>query len=66
VQAIPALQTLAMLRGRDFVSSEDIEYLALPLFGHRIELAPGVQGVDQLIADALREPLELLARSTLG
>src|SRR5688572_13827155 len=34
VQAIPALQTLAMLRGRDFVSSEDVEYLAVPLFAH--------------------------------
>jgi hypothetical protein len=28
VQAIPALQTLAVLRGRDFVSSEDLETLA--------------------------------------
>ena len=39
----PALQTLAMLRGRDFVSTEDVEYLAVPLFAHRLELAPGAK-----------------------
>jgi MoxR-like ATPase len=65
VQAIPALQTLAMLRGRDFVSSEDIEYLAVPLFAHRLELAPGVAGIDKVIHDALRQPLEALSRATL-
>jgi MoxR-like ATPase len=66
VQAIPALQTLAMLRGRDFVSSEDVEYLAGPLFAHRLELAPGVQDVGRVIHDALRPPLEALSRLTLG
>jgi MoxR-like ATPase len=65
VQAIPALQTLAMLRGRDYVSSEDVERVAVPLFAHRIELAPGVQSVDKVIEDALRQPLESLARATL-
>ena len=65
VQAIPALQTLAMLRGRDFVSSEDVEYLATPLFAHRLELAPGVQGVEGVIMDAVRQPLEALSRATL-
>jgi MoxR-like ATPase len=65
VQAIPALQTLAMLRGRDFVSSEDVEYLATPLFAHRLELAPGVASVDRVIGDALSLPLETLSRRTL-
>jgi len=65
VQAVPALQTMAMLGGRDFVSSEDVERLAVPLFGHRLELAPGVQGVEGVIADALRAPLETLSRATL-
>jgi MoxR-like ATPase len=41
VQAIPALQTLAMMRGRDFVSSEDVEYLATPLFAHRLSWLRG-------------------------
>jgi MoxR-like ATPase len=65
VQAIPALQTLAMLRGRDFVSTEDVEQLAVPLFAHRLELAPGVGDVDRVIGDALRQPLEALSRQTL-
>jgi MoxR-like ATPase len=65
VQAIPALQTRAMLRGRDFVSSEDVENLAQPLFAHRLELAPGVTAAGPIIADALRQPIEKLSRSTL-
>jgi MoxR-like ATPase len=65
VQAIPALQTLAMLRGRDFVSAEDVEHLAVPLFAHRIDLAPGVEGPELLIRDALHKPIELLSRGTL-
>jgi MoxR-like ATPase len=64
VQAIPALQTLAMLRGRDYVSTEDLEYLAPPLFAHRLELAPGVQ-FEPLIKDVLRQPIEALSRATL-
>jgi MoxR-like ATPase len=66
VQAIPALQTLAMLRGRDFVSSEDVEYLAFPLFSHRLELAPGVKGSEVVIQEAVRTPIEALSRATLG
>jgi MoxR-like ATPase len=65
VQAIPALQTLAMLRGRDFVSAEDVEYLALPLFAHRVELMPGVQA-EPMLREVLKAPIEALSRSTLG
>ncbi len=65
VQAIPALQTLAMLRGRDYVSAEDLEYLAVPLFAHRVEGMPGVQ-VPPMIREVIRAPLETLSRSTLG
>lgn len=64
VQAIPALQTLAMLRGRDFVSTEDVEYLATPLFAHRLELAPGARA-EQVITEALSVPLEALSRRTV-
>ena len=64
VQAIPALQVLAVLRGRDYVSSEDIEYLAVPLFAHRLELTPGVPA-DALIREALKKPIETLSRATL-
>jgi MoxR-like ATPase len=65
VQAIPALQTLAMLRGRDFVSSSDVEHLARPLFSHRIELVPGADPIDRVIADAIKVPIETLSRATL-
>ncbi|PIE20050.1 MAG: hypothetical protein CSA66_01610 [Proteobacteria bacterium] len=65
VLAIPALQTLAMLRGRDFVAPEDIEHLVIPLFQHRMELVPGVDDADLVIRERVREPLEALSRATL-
>lgn len=65
VQAVPALQTLAMLRGRDYVSPADIEHLAVPLFQHRIALLPGVEDGVAVIRDCMRRPLEALSRATL-
>ncbi|MFO0595345.1 MAG: AAA family ATPase [Myxococcaceae bacterium] len=65
VQAIPALQMRAVLKGRDYVSSEDIEALSMPLFAHRLELMPGVLA-DVLVKDALKGPIEKLSRATLG
>ena len=65
VQAIPALQTLALLRGRDYVSSADLEHLAVPLFAHRLELVPGTDPVERVIADAIARPIETLSRATL-
>ena len=65
VQAIPALQTLALFRGRDFVSTEDIEYLLPHLFAHRLELAPGADEPNSIILAAAEIPLEILSRSTL-
>ena len=66
VMAVPALKARALARGRSFVSSEDVEALAPPIFGHRISLAAG--GVDPLavVETSLREPLEALSRSTLS
>jgi MoxR-like ATPase len=64
VLAIPALQALATLRGRDFVAPEDIEHLAVPIFKHRMELVPGVEDAGPVIRDALRKPLETLSRNT--
>jgi MoxR-like ATPase len=65
VQAVPALQTLALFRGRDFVSTEDIEYLLPYLLAHRLELAPGSGEPDPIIRAASERPLEVLSRSTL-
>ena len=65
VQAIPALQTLAMLHGRDYVLASDLQELAHPLFHHRVALTPGVRDAGPVIQDALRRPMEKLARLSL-
>ena len=66
VQAIPALQALAAIRGRDFVAPEDIEYLATPLFRHRVIVVPGTDAPEVVVSDAVRGPLEALIRSTVA
>ena len=65
VLLLPALQALAVLRGRDFVSAEDVEHLVPRAFGHRVELAPGIDDGDALIVELMKASLEKLARSTL-
>lgn len=65
VLAIPALQTLALLRGRDYVSPEDISDLAVPLWQHRMELVPGIDDASLVISDCIKPPLEALSRATL-
>lgn len=66
VLMLPALQVCAALKGRRFVSAEDIEYLLPKVLGHRIELAPGVTDLEKILHDNQREPMEQLARGTLG
>ena len=46
VLLLPALQVSAALRGRDYVSAEDIELLLLRVLGHRDVLAPGVSNIE--------------------
>lgn len=65
VLLLPALQVHALMRGRDYVSAEDLEHLLPYALRHRIELAPGVTDFGKVLQDALREPMEQLARSTL-
>jgi len=66
VLMLPALQVSAALRGRNYVSAEDIELLLPRVLGHRIELAPGVSDFNKVLADDMREPMEQLARGTLS
>ena len=66
VLMLPALQVAAALRGRDYVSAEDIELLLPRVLGHRIELAPGVADMNKVLLDAMRGPMEQLARGTLA
>ncbi len=65
VQAVPALQARALLRGRDFVTTEDLDHLAVPLFAHRLALGPGSTDPLPIVRDALRGPLETATRATL-
>ena len=66
VLMLPALQVSAALRGREYVSAEDIELLLPRVLGHRIELAPGVADMNKVLIDCMRGPMEQLAKSTLA
>lgn len=66
VLAMPALQTRAVMHGRDYVSPQDVKALALSIFGHRIECAAGAADVEQVIADSLAPAIERLARVSLN
>lgn len=65
VLMLPALQARAGIHGRDYVSSEDVEALVPRVFGHRVDPAPGVTNVLEVLAETSAAPLEKLARSTL-
>ncbi len=65
VLALPALQVRALLYGREFVTGEDVEALMPRILGHRVELVPGLNAPDEVIADLLRGPVETLAAATL-
>ena len=66
VLLLPALQVAAALRGRDYVSAEDIEMLLPRVLEHRVELAPGVSDFQKVLNDNMRDPMEQLAKSTLN
>lgn len=65
VQALPALQARALLKGRDHVTSEDVVALSAPLFHHRLTLIPGVRDVAPVIHDALKTPIDVLSKATV-
>lgn len=65
VLAIPALQARALTKMRDYVTTEDIEALAPLIWSHRMELAPGVDAAEAVVADCAKAPLETLARSAM-
>ena len=66
VLLLPALQARATLRGRNYVSSEDIEILIPEVLNHRIDLVPGVNDFQKVLQDSMKRPLEELAKSTLA
>ncbi len=66
VLMLPALQVVAALRGRHYVSADDVQYLLPHVLQHRVELAPGVTRFDDILHDCMRAPMEQLARATLA
>lgn len=66
VLALPALQVWAMLNGRDYVSPRDVKALAIPMFSHRVEPAPGVADVDVVIAECAAKVVERYMSKTLA
>lgn len=65
VQAVPALQSYAFLRGRDFVNAQDIQDLSTPLFLHRLAVVPGAGDGSDIVHKAIVEPVERLIKSTM-
>jgi len=66
VLMLPALQVRALMHGRDYVAPADVEALAHPIFGHRIECVPGVLDKGEVITASLAPMIERLARSSLA
>ena len=61
----PALQAAALLRGRDFVSDDDVNWLAPFVFCHRMALAPGSGEATQILKEAMAPIVDKLSRTTL-
>jgi MoxR-like ATPase len=62
---IPALQASALAAGRTFVAPADVEAIARHVFCHRLELTPGADPVEDVLAACMKEPMEQLARAAL-
>jgi MoxR-like ATPase len=65
VLMMPALQARAMTQGRNFVTPDDVQALARFVFGHRLELAPGAESEEKVVAECAAPSLERLARASL-
>lgn len=65
VLAVPALQIRAMLHGRDYVDSEDMQVILPHVFTHRLELSAGAEEAPTVINDAMQPVLESIARAAM-
>ena len=65
VQAVPAMQTLSALRGRDYVTPQDLHDLAIPLFQHRFVCKLGEAKPVEVLQDALKLTMEELSKAVL-
>ena len=60
VLSLPALQARAMMKGRDFVSPDDVDVLAPYLFSHRLMLLPGAPDAHEVVRSCLKKPMDTL------
>ncbi|MGF1470101.1 MAG: AAA family ATPase, partial [Sandaracinaceae bacterium] len=65
VLLMPALQAHAVIQGRDVVLPSDLDVLAPHVFKHRLELVPGVDDPVEVIREATRRQVEVLAKRSL-
>ncbi|MBN8612972.1 MAG: AAA family ATPase [Deltaproteobacteria bacterium] len=65
VLLLPALQARALLAGRDYVSPHDLEVLAPHVFGHRLEVAPGIDDIAAIVKEHTGREVEKLSRKAL-
>ncbi len=65
VLAVPALQVRAMMYGRDYVDSDDLQVILPKVFAHRLELSAGVDEAPGVIEDAMNPVLERIARTMM-
>lgn len=63
VLAMPALQSWALVQGRQFVAPSDIEALSGHIFAHRLMMGTSAESALGVVQECLREPMETCARS---
>jgi len=66
VLLLPALQARALVRGRDHVLPDDLDALAVPVFEHRLEVAPGMDEAESVVRQHAATQVERLARESLA
>jgi MoxR-like ATPase len=57
---IRAARAYALLSGRDFVTPDDVKFVALPALRHRMVLSPEVELEGQRVDDVLRAILQAI------
>jgi MoxR-like ATPase len=62
VLAMPALQTWALVQGRQYVAPTDVEALAPHIFAHRLMMGAAADSAMDVVSECLKEPMETCAR----
>jgi MoxR-like ATPase len=65
VLLVPALQTRAVLQGRDHVTDDDLAELCTTVFAHRIQTAPGAPEAEEVVRRCCKPVIDKLARRLL-